>query len=252
MFNVKDKVAIVTGGASGIGLSAVEALLEKGAKVVIADYNDTTLEAENVRLSEKYGESVSVYKVDVSDREAVKAMVAFAAQKYGRLDVMVANAGIGAGDVAFEDNYYEKVISVNQHGVYYCAAEAAKVMIAQGEGGAIVNVSSIEGLIADAGLFSYNTSKWAVRGMTKNMALSLAKYNIRVNSVHPGYIITGMVNENTMGEAGIAYLKSKHPLCEGIDRLGEPEEISSAIMLAIENTFMTGSELVVDGGYTAQ
>mgnify|MGYP003323806141 CR=1 FL=1 len=80
-------------------------------------------------------------------------------------------------------------------------------MIAQGEGGAIVNVSSIEGLIADAGLFSYNTSKWAVRGMTKNMALSLAKYNIRVNSVHPGYIITGLINENTMGEAGIAYLK---------------------------------------------
>ena len=88
MFNVKDKVAIVTGGASGIGLSAVEALLEKGAKVVIGDYNDTTLEAENVRLSEKYGESVSIYKVDVSDREAVKAMVAFAAEKYGRLDVM--------------------------------------------------------------------------------------------------------------------------------------------------------------------
>ena len=252
MFNVKDKVAIVTGGASGIGLSAVEALLEKGAKVVIADYNDTTLEAEKVRLSEKYGDSVSVFKVDVSDREAVKAMVAFTLEKYGRLDIMVSNAGIGCMDHVYEENNYERAVAVNQHGVYYCAAEAAKVMIAQGEGGAIINVSSILGLVGDAGTFSYNTSKWAVRGMTKNMALSLAKYNIRVNSVHPGYIITGMVNENTMGEAGIAYLKSKHPLCEGIDRLGEPEEISSAIMLAIENTFMTGSELVVDGGYTAQ
>ena len=96
MFNVKDKVVIVTGGASGIGLYAVEELLKKGAKVVIGDYNDATLEAENARLSEKYGDSVSVFKVDVSDREAVKAMVAFTLEKYGRLDVMVSNAGVGA------------------------------------------------------------------------------------------------------------------------------------------------------------
>ena len=252
MFNVKDKVVIVTGGASGIGLYAVEELLKKGAKVVIGDYNDATLEAENARLSEKYGDSVSVFKVDVSDREAVKAMVAFTLEKYGRLDVMVSNAGVGASDNVYEDNDYEKVVAVNQHGVYYCAAEASKVMIEQGEGGAIVNVSSVLGLVGDGGAFSYNTSKWAVRGMTKNMALALAQYNIRVNSVHPGYIITGMVNEKSVGKAGIAFLKSKHPLCEGIDRLGAPEEISSAIMLAIENTFMTGSEIVVDGGYTAQ
>lgn len=252
MFNVNEKVAIVTGGASGIGLATVEALLEKGAKVVIGDYNDATLEAEGARLSEKYGDAISVYKVDVSDRAQVKALVASAVEKYGRLDIMVANAGIGAGDVAFEDNMYEKVISINQHGVYYSAAEAAKQMIAQGTPGAIVNVSSILGLVGDAGAFSYNTSKWAVRGMTKNMALSLAPHNIRVNSVHPGYIITGMVNEDVAGKEGIEYLKSKHPLCAGIGRLGAPEEISSAILLAIENTFMTGSELVVDGGYTIQ
>lgn len=252
MYNVNEKVAIVTGGASGIGLATVETLLEKGAKVVIGDYNDATLASEGARLSEKYGDSVSTFKVDVSDRAQVKAMVEFTTGKYGRLDIMVANAGIGVSDVAYEDNMYERVIAINQHGVYYSAAEAAKVMVAQGEGGAIVNVSSILGLVGDAGTFSYNTSKWAVRGMTKNMALNLAPHNIRVNSVHPGYIITGMVNADNMGDAGIQYLMSKHPLTAGIGRLGAPEEISSAIMLAIENTFMTGSELVVDGGYTIQ
>lgn len=163
---------------------------------------------------------------------------------------MVACAGVGCFDCPYKDNAYDRVISINQNGTYYSDAEAAKVMIEQGEGGAIVNISSILGLVADYNLSSYNISKWAVRGMTKNFAIELSKYNIRVNSVHPGYISTGMVNETNMGKEGIEICKSKHPLCAAIGRLGEPEEISSAIMLAIENTFMTGSEIVVDGGYT--
>lgn len=253
MFEVKEKVAIVTGGASGIGYATVEALLEKGAIVVIGDFNDETLASSVKNLSEKYGEKVSSFKVDVSDKEAVKAMVAFAVEKYGHLDIMVANAGISGADLAIsDDNLYEKITSVNQNGTYYCAAEAAKQMIAQGNGGAIVNLSSIDGLVGDAIAFSYNTSKWAVRGMTKHLALSLAQYNIRVNSVHPGFVVTGMVNDHTFGAEGIEFLKSKHPLSVATGRLGAPEEIASAIMLAIENTFMTGSEIVVDGGYTAQ
>lgn len=252
MYDVKGKVAIVTGGASGIGLETVRDLLAKGAKAVVADYNDASLKASEEELTAKYGDAVSVYKVDVSNREQVKALVAFTVEKYGRLDIMVSNAGIGSMDHIYEENNYERTVAVNQHGVYYCGAEAAKVMIAQGEGGAIINVSSILGLVGDAGTFSYNTSKWAVRGITRNMALSLAPYNIRVNSIHPGYIITGLCNENTMGKEGIEFLKTKHPLSAGIGRLGVPDEISSAIMLAIENTFMTGAELVIDGGYTIQ
>ncbi len=250
MFNVKDKVAVVTGGANGIGLATVKELLAKGAKVVIADFNETALNSETEKLAAEYGENVWAYKIDVSNEEAVKAMVADTVEKYGHLDIMVACAGIGVQDCPYKENSYDRVISINQHGVYYCDREAAKVMIEQGKGGAIVNVSSILGLIADCNVSSYNISKWAVRGMTKNFAIELAPYNIRVNSVHPGYIITGMVNEDTMGKEGIEYLKSKHPLCAAINRLGEPEEISSAVMLAIENTFMTGSEIVVDGGYT--
>lgn len=250
MFNVKEKVAIVTGGASGIGLATVEELLAKGAKVVNADFNEEALNRETARLAEKYGDSISAFKVDVSNREEVKATVDFAVEKYGRLDIMVACAGIGVQDCPYKENQYERVQAINQNGVYYSDAEAAKVMIEQGEGGAIVNVSSILGLIADYNVSSYNIAKWAVRGMTKNFAIELSKYNIRVNSVHPGYITTGMVNDDTMGKEGIEFLKSKHPLCAAIGRLGEPEEISCAIMLAIENTFMTGSEIVVDGGYT--
>ena len=252
MFNVKEKVAIVTGGANGIGLETVKELLAKGAKVVVADFNDEYLKSSETELSEKYGENVSVFKVDVSDKEQVKALIAFTTEKYGRLDIKVANAGISSTDQAFEENIYDKVIAVNQNGVYYCASEAAKVMIEQGEGGAIVNVSSILGLVADSIAFSYITSKWAVRGMTKQLALALAPHNIRVNSVHPGFITTGMVNEDVNGKEVIEMLKSRHPLCASINRLGVPDEISSAIMLAIENTFMTGSELVVDGGYTVQ
>lgn len=253
MYDVKEKVAIVTGGASGIGLSTVECLLAKGAKVVIGDFNEENLNKETARLAETYGDNISGYKVDVSDKEMVKAMVAFTVEKYGRLDIMVANAGIGASDAVYDDNgTYERVIGINQHGVHNCDGEAAKQMIAQGEGGAIVNVSSIMGLVGDAAGFSYNTSKWAVRGMTKSMALSLAPHNIRVNSVHPGFITTGLVNEDIMGSEFIEYLKAKHPLSAALNRIGLPEEVSSAIMLAIENTFMTGSEIVVDGGYTVQ
>ncbi len=250
MYDVKEKVAIVTGGASGIGLATVKDLLAKEAKVVIADFNEATLKAAEEELTAKYGEKVSAYKVDVSDREQVKALVAFTTEKYGRLDIMVASAGIAIPDKAFEDNYYDKTVAINQNGVYYCAAEAAKIMIEQGEGGAIVNVSSILGLVSDAMNFSYTASKWAVRGMTKNMALALAPHNIRVNSIHPGAVMSGIVNEETMGKEGIQYFMSSHPLCAGLGRIGVPEEISAAIMLAIENTFMTGSELVIDGGYT--
>lgn len=109
MFNVKEKVAIVTGGASGIGLATVEELLAKGAKVVNADFNEEALNRETARLAEKYGDSITAFKVDVSKREEVKATVDFAVEKYGRLDIMVACAGIGVQDCPYKENQYEKV-----------------------------------------------------------------------------------------------------------------------------------------------
>lgn len=252
MFDVNGKTAIVTGAAHGIGLDTARTLLSKGANVVIADYDENALKIEAEKLASEYGDKIALYTVDISDKEAVTAMVDFTVEKYGELNIMVANAGVAPSDHPYGENFYEKAISINQHGTYYCDIASSKQMMEQGKGGAIVNVSSIMGLVAASTASSYGISKWAVRGMTKSLAVELAPYNIRVNGIHPGYIITNMINETTMGgKETIEYLKSLHPLSAAIDRLGAPEEITSAIMLAIENTFMTGSEIVVDGGYTS-
>ena len=254
MFDIKGKVAIVTGSANGLGLATVEALLHKGAKVVMSDINKPLLVEEATRLTNLYPMQVTFKVTDVSDEEQVKDLIGHALDKFGKLDIMVANAGVGYGGVTIEDDTvnYHKLIDVNQHGVFYCDKHAIAQIAKQGGNGAVVNISSIEGMIAEAGLAYYNTSKWAVRGLTKSLALEYAPMNIRVNSVHPGYFITGMVNDDTMGEAGIEHLKSKHPLTAGIGRLGKPEEIAHAVVFCVENTFLTGVEIVVDGGYTAQ
>ncbi len=248
MFEIQGKVAIVTGGANGIGKEAVKAILKKGGIPVIADFNED--------LGNQTAEELNVefVKVDVSDETQVKEMVSYVVEKYGHLDIMVANAGIGGGGSTLDlpTAEYEKYIGINQNGVFYCSREAIRQMVAQGTGGGVINVSSILGLVGSAGACFYNISKGAVRLMTKSMAVEFAPHNIRVNSIHPGYIITGMVNEDVAGAEGIEMLKSLHPLSKGIERLGKPEEIAHAIIFAIENTFMTGAEIVVDGGYTAQ
>ena len=254
MFDIKGKVAIVTGAANGIGLETTKALLAKGAFVLMTDINKELLVHECTKLTNEYPMQVTCEMADVSDEYLVEHIVSKAVATFGHLDIMVANAGVGFGGSTHEDDTrnYHKLIDVNQHGVFYCDKYAIKQMVAQGGNGAVVNISSIEGIIGEAGLAYYNTSKWAVRGLTKSLALEYAPHNIRVNSVHPGYIITGMVNEDTMGEAGLEYLKAKHPITKGIGRLGAPEEIAHAVVFAIENTFMTGTEIIIDGGYTAQ
>lgn len=254
MFKFEGKAAIVTGGANGIGLATVKMLLERGTRVVVADINEELLHKEVAALTNKFPNMVTSFVVDVSKEEDVKAMVQHAVDSFGRLDIMVANAGIGVSGSALEQSFetYKKVLEVNLEGVYLSDIEAIRQMVKQGEGGAVVNTSSIEGLVGDPNLSAYNSSKGGVRLLTKSLALEFAKNNIRVNSVHPGYIITGMVNKDTMGDAGLEYLKTLHPLTKGIGRLGKPEEIALAIVFAIENSFMTGSEIVVDGGYTCQ
>lgn len=254
MFEIKGKVAIVTGAADGIGLESVEALLKKGAKVVMSDINVNKLYTEVTRLKVEYDNDVTFHVADVSKEEEVKRVVDYAVEMYGHVDIMVANAGIGDGGQTHltptED--YMRCINVNQFGVYFSDKHAIAQMMKQGTGGAVINVSSILGMVGTAGVAAYNTSKFAVRGLTKSLALEYAPNNIRVNSIHPGYIITGLVNEDTMGKEAIEGLKMAHPLSAGLGRLGDPEEIAHAIIFAIENTFLTGQEIVVDGGYIAQ
>lgn len=247
MFDLNNKVAIVTGAASGIGLATAEAFVQKGATVVLADYDEEKgLQAAQSLLDQ--GKKVMFVAVDVSNEAQVKALVEQTVEKYGRLDVMINNAGVGSQGVMHEtDNEtYRRVIAINQDGVFYGCKYAVQEMLKNG-GGAIVNVSSILGLVGEPTAFAYNASKGAVRLMSKSIALQYAKDNIRCNTVHPGYVESGMVNKAALGDYYDG-LVAKHP----VGRLGVAEEIAHAIVFMVENEFLTGTEITVDGGYTAQ
>ncbi|WAA12975.1 SDR family NAD(P)-dependent oxidoreductase [Fervidibacillus halotolerans] len=247
MTDLNGKIAIVTGGASGIGLATVKAFVEKGAKVVISDYNVEAGKAVEKELKEQ-GADVLFIQVDAGNEESVANLVSETVKHYGRLDVMVNNAGVGTlsetHQLSYED--YHKVIRVNQDGVFFGIKYAIREMLKTG-GGAIVNTSSILGSVGEPGAFAYNASKGAVNLMTKSAALQYASKNIRVNAVAPGYIETGMVNKEALGEFYDG-LVARHP----VGRLGQPEEVAHAIVFLVENDFVTGTTVLVDGGYTAQ
>ena len=249
MFDINGKTAIVTGGTSGIGLATAEAFLRKGANVVIAARNEKR-GAEALAHLKEISDTVAFRKTDTSDEEDVKALVAFAVDTFGSLDIMYNNAGIG--DMAPIDQMtgenFKKLIDINLTGVFYGIKYAALQMEKQGTGGAIVSTSSIEGAVGDPNLPSYNAAKGGVNLMSQSAALALAKYHIRVNTVNPGYIETGMVNEDVLGKEAIDHLVSLHPL----GRLGKPEEIAHGVVFLVENEFTTGAHLYIDGGYTAQ
>ncbi|WAA08749.1 SDR family NAD(P)-dependent oxidoreductase [Fervidibacillus albus] len=247
MTDLNGKIAIVTGGASGIGLATVKAFVEKGAKVVISDYNVEGGKAVEKDLKEQ-GADVLFIQADAGNEESVANLVSETVKHYGRLDVMINNAGVGdlseTHQLSYED--YHKVIRVNQDGVFFGIKYAVREMLKTG-GGVIVNTASILGSVGEPGAFAYNASKGAVNLMTKSAALQYASKNIRVNAVAPAYIETGMVNKELLGEFYDG-LVAKHP----IGRLGKPEEVAHAIVFLVENDFVTGTTVLVDGGYTAQ
>lgn len=249
MFDINGKTAVITGGTSGIGLATAEALLKKGAKVVISGRGAKRGEEAVAKLKE-ISPDVVYRQTDTSVEEDVAALIDFAVETFGSVDIMYNNAGIG--DQAPVDQMsgeaFRKLIDINLIGVFYGIKYAAIQMKKQGTGGAIISTSSIEGVVGDPTLPSYNAAKGGVNILTKSSALALAKDGIRVNTVNPGYIYTGMVNEDTMGKAGIDYLISLHPL----GRLGTADEIAHGVVFLIENEFVTGHNLLIDGGYTAQ
>ncbi len=246
MYELKNKVAIVTGGASGIGYATVKAFLEKGMKVVLSDYNTEGGEKATQELSE-YGEVIFMF-ANVAKEEDVKSLVEKTVEKYGRLDVIFSNAGIGAmgptEELSTED--YSNVIKINQDSIFFGAKYAVPEMRKVG-GGAIINNASILGLVGQAQTLAYNASKGAVNLMTKSLAIEYAPENIRVNSVCPGYVESGMVNREALGDF-YDILVDKHP----VGRLGVADEIAHSVVFLAENTFATGVNLPVDGGFTAQ
>jgi NAD(P)-dependent dehydrogenase (short-subunit alcohol dehydrogenase family) len=248
MQTFEGRVAIVTGGASGIGAAIVRDLATQGARIVIADFDMDGA----ARLADDLGARIALpFKVDVGDAAQVEAMVAFAVERFGALHLAVNNAGVGAeptplADIALQD--WKRVIDVDLNSVFFGMKYQIPAIIAAG-GGAIVNMASILGAVAWAGQAAYVTSKHAMLGMTKTAAIDYAKQNIRVNAVGPGFVSTPAL-EHGMSDAERAGLADLHPL----GRLGRPEEIAAvtSFLLSDRAAFMTGAYYPVDGGYLAR
>jgi NAD(P)-dependent dehydrogenase (short-subunit alcohol dehydrogenase family) len=247
----KDKTALITGASSGIGRATALAFAEKGSKVVVSDIDETGGQ-ETVDLIEKMGGKAIFIKANVASKEDIQNLVNQTVAKFKTLDFAINNAGIGgpyAPTAAYEDRAYDKVIAVNQTGVFYCMREELKVMQNQ-KSGSIVNVSSMAGKRALPNTIAYVASKHAVLGMTKTAALEYARYGIRINAVCPVFthskLFDGMVEANPkMIEA----LKKTIPM----RRFGEPEDIANAIIWLCDggSSFVTGLSLPIDGGSTA-
>lgn len=244
------KTVLVTGGASGIGEAVALQLGREGAHVAVADIDLAAAEAVAQKVVDAGG-SAQATAVDVGDSEAVQAMVEWTVKTFGHLHGAVNNAGIGGPSALPEDidiADYHKLMDVNLHSVFYGIKYQAPEIVKSG-GGSIVNTSSILGLVGEVGVLPYVTSKHALVGMTKASALAYASQGVRVNSVHPGYINTPLLENNLEPEA-IAGLTSLHP----IGRLGEAEEVAEVVcfLLSERSSFVTGSQYVVDGGYVTR
>ncbi len=252
MPDLKDKVALVTGGSSGIGRAASLAFARAGAKVVVSDV-DVSGGEETVGMIADMGGEANFVKADVADDAEVKALIDAVVSKYGRLDCAFNNAGIEgmAGPCAecTEENW-DRTIAINLKGVFLCCKYEVIQMLEQG-GGAIVNTASVAGLVGFPNIPAYTASKHGVAGLTKALALDYATSNIRVNAVCPGVIHTPMIDRFTGGDP--AALKAMGEM-QPVERLGKPEEIADiAVMLCSDETsFVTGVPMPVDGGYVAR
>lgn len=240
----KEKVAIVTGGASGIGLATTKKLLSEGANVVILDLK------MDEEIINSLGENVLYLKCDVSNEENVKNCIEEIIKKFNHIDYLVANAGIGGSaskphEVSMDE--WNKVISVNQTGIFLLNKYVINEMLKNGKG-AVVNTSSMYGLVGSTTSFAYSASKGAINQMTRSLALTYARDNIRVNAIAPGYVdtpILSMVPDNVKKAMG-----NELP----IGRLGKDTEIANLIcyLLSDDASFITGAIIPIDGGFTAK
>ena len=250
---LEGKVGIVTGAGSGIGREVALRMAEEGAKVVVSDVADDN-GAETVSMIEAAGGSAAFVHADAAVQADAEAMVKFAVDTYGALHLAVNNAGIG-GPAAPTGEYpvdgWDNVIAVNLSGVFLSMRAELSAMLAAGSG-SIVNISSILGFVGFAQSCAYVAAKHGVIGLTQNAALEYGTQNIRVNSIHPGFIDTPLVTSAGIEKDGDLwnFIASKHAM----NRWGKPQEVAEAViwLLTDRASFVTGSQYVVDGGYLAQ
>lgn len=247
MGNLDGKVALITGAARGQGAAEARLFAARGAKVMLCD----VLDDEGKKVAQEIGAAADYVRLDVTDEKAWADVVKKTVDRFGKLNVLVNNAGIihtvkPLTETSVDE--YMRIIRVNQLGVFLGMRSAAPAMKAAG-GGSIVNISSIDGLIGMWGATAYVASKFAVRGMTKVAALELGRDNIRVNSIHPGGIQTKILDDTGLTETDAVKAFSAIPL----GRIGQSEEIATlaAYLASDDASYSTGSEFVADGGLTA-
>jgi NAD(P)-dependent dehydrogenase (short-subunit alcohol dehydrogenase family) len=247
MNGIEGKTALVTGAGYGIGRATAERFAREGANVVVADIDDETGPETVARIESEGGEATFV-ETDVADEADVEAMVEEAVSAYGSLEFAHNNAGIGEpveSTMTVTTAEWDRMMDVNLRGVWLCMREELEQMTEQGSG-AIVNTSSLAGLLGEPHLAHYAAAKHGVNGLTKTAALEFAEENIRINAVCPGIVMTGLAEQNPeVVEEGL----KNTPM----DRAAEPEEIASVVvrLCSADASFMTGTTLPVDGGVSA-
>jgi NAD(P)-dependent dehydrogenase (short-subunit alcohol dehydrogenase family) len=235
---LQGKVALITGGGSGIGRAIALEFAREGAKIFIAEFDESSGSA----VASEIGEAARFQKCDVSREEEVEAAIKAAIDAFGGLDIMVNNAGVA-------NQEWDKTIAINLTGVYYGCKHGAEAMASRG-GGVVINLASILGLVGIGGTDPYVAAKHGVVGLTKNFAIAYARRGVRVNCINPGFIETPMTQNITEVPQIAEMVATQTPM----GRMGKPEEIAKAALFLAsdDSSFMTGAPLIVDGGWTAR
>lgn len=238
--NIVNKVVVVTGGSRGIGAEIVKFLAKLGYKVVL-NYNKSESYAQDVK---KELNNVEIFKADVSKKEEAKALIDFAIKKYGKIDVLINNAGIAQTKLFTEitDEDWKNIIDTNLNSAFYCSREAVKNMI-HNKSGLIINISSIWGITGASCEVAYSTSKAAINGFTKALAKELGPSNIRVNAIAPGIINTEM--NSYLSKDELKNIKEEIPL----EKIGDPVDIAKCVKWLIEDNYTTGQIISINGGW---
>lgn len=251
-FDLSKKVAVITGGATGIGRGIAEGLADAGADIIIAARRVEKCESACSAIHERTGVKAVPYRCDITDSTDIGSLIKMVSEAFGHLDILVNNSGIGGSEkpiLKMDDADWDRVLDINLKGVFALSRAAVGKMIDQGNGGKVINVASIGGMIGWPNMSAYCASKGGCVQLTKVMALEWARFDIQVNAILPGYFETPMNEEFFAGDAGKRVIKANIPM----QRIAHIDEIrGAAILLASKaSSFMTGSTLVIDGGHTA-